>query len=56
MSNPKPRWGGVILHYLVGSLMLLDALWLFQLHSYTWAIGAALASVVVLGSLLRRVL
>jgi hypothetical protein len=36
--------------------MLLDAMWLIQLHSYTWAAIAALVAVVVLGKLLWEIL
>ena len=45
---PKPTWGNIALHYFIGSLMLLDAMWLVQLHDYVFASVAALAAIVVL--------
>ena len=55
-SMPKPTWGNIALHYFIGSLMLLDAMWLVQLHYYVFASVAALAAIVVLGVLLREII
>ena len=40
---PKPTWGNIALHYFIGSLAFLDAMWLVQLHDYVFASVAALA-------------
>ena len=53
---PKPTWGNIALHYFIGSLALLDAMWLVQLHDYVFASVAALAVIVVLGVLLREII
>jgi hypothetical protein len=56
MSKSKPTWGNIALHYLIGSLILLDAMWLVQLHDYVFASIAALAAVVTLGVLLKEII
>lgn len=52
---PKPTWGNIALHYFTGSFMLLDALWLIQLHDYVFASVAALVAIVALGLLLWEI-
>jgi hypothetical protein len=56
MKQTKPTWGNIALHYLIGSLILLDAMWLVQLHDYVFASIATLAAVVTLGVLLKEII
>ena len=46
----------IILQYVLGSALMFNALVLIHLGDFLWASFAALASVLILGSVLRRLL
>jgi hypothetical protein len=51
MSHKK-----LVFYYLLGTVLLFNATWLYQLHSYVCSGIAGASAVVLLGSVLREVL
>jgi hypothetical protein len=46
----------IVFYYLLGTVLLFNAAWLYQLHSYVCSGIAGASAVVLLGSVLREVL